>query len=99
LNEPAQVLVGFFRSQRSRAAAAPPRDEWGPVLFNGVSAAGHAPFTVYSHALPAGRSDLDFGPGAYVVFGFIPRSAQPEPRVVFPGGGAQARADLDWLFE
>lgn len=99
LREPAQVLVGFFRSARSRAAAAPPKDEWEPVLWNAVAAGAHPGFTVYSHAVPAGRSDLDFGPGAYVVLGFLPRSAQPEPRMVFFGGAAQARADLDWLFE
>ncbi len=99
LREPAQVLVGFFKSARSRAAAAPPKDEWEPVLWNAVAAGAHPGFTVYSHAVPAGRSDLDFGPGAYVVLGFLPRSAQPEPRMVFFGGAAQARADLDWLFE
>lgn len=99
LSEPAQVLVGFFKSPRSRAAAAPPKDEWGPVLFNAVAAGQHPSLTVYSHALPAGRSDLDFGPGAYVVLGFIPAAVQPEPRVVFLARSGPARTDLDWLFE
>lgn len=99
LKEPAQVLVGFFKSSRRNAAASAPKDEWEPVLWNAVAAGGHPSFTVYSHALPAGRSDLDFGAGAYVVLGFIPKSVQPEPRVVFLGTAAQTRTDLDWLFE
>jgi hypothetical protein len=55
---------------------------------------------VYSHALPAGKSGLDFGHGAYVVLGFIKRDAQPEPRMVFfSQAAASQRPDLDWLFE
>jgi hypothetical protein len=100
LPEPAQVLVGFFRSEKRGAAAAPPKDEWEPILRNGISVAGHPGFTVYSHALPAGKSGLDFGRGAYVILGFIKRDAQPEPRMVFfSQTAANQRPDLDWLFE
>jgi hypothetical protein len=100
LAEPAQVLVGFFRSSRKNAAAAPPRDEWEPVLRNAVAAGDHPGLTVFSHHLPAGRNGLDFGRGAFVVLGFIRKDAQPEPRMVFFGkAGSQARVDLDWLFE
>ncbi|MGJ5818750.1 hypothetical protein [Paludibaculum fermentans] len=100
LSEPAQVLVGFFKSSSRNAAAAPPKDEWEPVLWNGVAAEGHPAMTVYSHALTAGRNDLDFGRGAYVVLGFIPRTVRPEPRMVFLAGAAtNQRPDLDWLFE
>lgn len=100
LPEPAQVLVGFFRSSSRDAAANPPKDEWEPVLFNGVSASNHPGFTVYSHAVPAGRSDLDFGRGAYVVLGFVKRTATLSPRMVFLSESAQqGRPDLDWLFE
>ena len=100
LAEPGQVLVGFFRSERKGAAAAPPKDEWEPILRNGIAAAGHPGFTVWSHALPKGKSDLDFGPGAYVILGVIQRDAQPEPRMVFLSQtSAQHRPDLDWLFE
>ena len=61
---------------------------------------GQPGFTVYSHALPAGKSGLDFGHGAYVVLGFIKRDAQPEPRMVFfSQAAASQRPDLDWLFE
>ena len=98
LSEPAQVLVGFFRSQRKGAAASPPKDEWEPVLRNGVSANDHPALTVWSHALPQGKSELDFGRGAYVVLGFIKASAQIEPRMVFFSDSTQ-RPDLDWLFE
>jgi hypothetical protein len=99
LPEAAQVLVGFFHSEKKNAAAAPPKDEWEAVLHNAVIATGQPAFTVYSHALPEGRSELDFGHGAYVVLGFIKKDAQPEPRVVFLAQNASGRADLDWLFE
>jgi hypothetical protein len=100
LPEPAQVLVGFFRSEKKGAAAAPPKDEWEPILRNGIAVDGMPGFTVWSHAVPAGRSDLDFGRGAYVVLGFIKRDAQPEPRMVFfSEAAARQRPDLDWLFE
>ncbi len=93
--ESAQILVGFFRSEKRNAAAAPPRDEWEPILRNAVEIEGHPALTVYAHSLPPGRSNLDFGPGAYVVLGFVKGTAQPVPRMVFFG----PRPDLDWLFE
>jgi hypothetical protein len=99
LPEPAQILVGFFRTPRRGAAANPPRDEWSPVLRNALSAGAHPAFTVWSHALPGGRNDLDLGPGAYVVLGFVKKDAPLEPRMVFLAGAAQSRPDLDWLFE
>ena len=100
LAEPGQVLAGFFRSEKKGAAAAPPKDEWEPILRNGIAVAGHPGFTVWSHALPKGKSDLDFGHGAYVILGVIKRDAQPEPRMVFLSqDSARQRPDLDWLFE
>ncbi len=100
LPAPAHILVGFFRSSKKGAAAAPPRDEWEPVYRNAVVAAGHPALTVYSHALPAGRNELDCGRGAYVVLGFARRDAQLNPRMVFfSEPGTNVRADLDWLFE
>jgi hypothetical protein len=100
LPEPAQVLVGFFRSEKKGAAAAPPKDEWEAVLHNGIAVGGQPGFVVWSHALPKGRNELDFGRGAYVVLGFIKREAQPEPRMVFfSQADARRRPDLDWLFE
>ena len=100
LPEAAQVLVGFFRSEKKGAAAAPPHDEWEPILRNAIAVSGHPGFTVWSHALPKGQSELNFGHGAYVVLGFIKREAQPEPRMVFfSQADAQKRPDLDWLFE
>ena len=100
LPEAAQVLVGFFRSEKKGAAAAPPKDEWEAVLRNGIEVNGQPGFVVWSHALPKGRSELDFGRGGYVVLGFIKREAQPEPRMVFYSqADARRRVDLDWLFE
>jgi hypothetical protein len=98
--EPAQVLVGFFKSSSRNAAAAPPKDEWQPVLWNGIAVKDHPGITVWSHAIPAGKSDLALGPGAYVVLGFAKSNVQLEPRMVFfANSGVEARTDLDWLFE
>lgn len=97
--EAAQVLVGFFHTEKRNAAAVPPKDEWEPILHNAVIAQGQPAFTVYSHALPQGRSELDFGRGAFVVLCFINKDAQPEPRIVFLTQTADGRPNLDWLFE
>jgi hypothetical protein len=96
LSEPAQVLVAFFHSQHRNAAAVPPKDEWNPVLFNGIAAGDHPAFTVYAHELPTGRNELDFGPGGYVVAGFVKQNARLDPRVIVMPG---ARPDLDSLFQ
>lgn len=98
LAEPAQVLVGFFRGRRGEAAE-PPRDEWNPVLRDGVIVPGHPRLTVYAHQLPPGANDLDLGKGAYVVLGFVRRDADLQPRIVFFSDAAGSRANLDWLFE
>jgi hypothetical protein len=100
LSEPAQVLVGFFHSEKRDAAAAPPKDEWEPILRNGIVAEKYPGFTVWSHALPQGKSQLDFGRGAYVVLGFVKSGTPLPPRMVFYSqAGAPARPNLDWLFE
>jgi hypothetical protein len=69
-------------------------------LRNAVESSGNPAFTVWSHALPAGKNSLDVGRGAYVILGFIKKDAQPEPRMVFfSDSAAQKRPDLDWLVE
>jgi hypothetical protein len=83
ISEPAQILVGFFPSEKKGAAAAPPANEWEPVLHNGIESAKYPGFTVWSHAVPVGKSQLDFGRRAYVVLGFVKRDFQLEPRMVF----------------
>jgi hypothetical protein len=100
LAAPALVLVGFFRSEKKGAAAAPPANEWEPVLRNGIVVEGHPGFTVWSHALAKGRNELDFGRGAYVVLGLIRPEVRLEPRMVFYSQAEmKQRPDLDWLFE
>jgi hypothetical protein len=98
--EPVQVLVGFFRNRnpRRRDSAVPPTDEWEPVLRDGVIAGDHPRLTVWTHKLPAGANQLDFGKGAFVVFGFVRQDTDLRARVVFPST-ARGAADLDWLFE
>ena len=100
LAEPAEVLVGFFHSEKRGAAAIPPANEWEPILWNGIEAGKYTGFTVWSHALPVGKSQLDLGRGAYIVLGFIKRDTPLESRMVFfSEGGTTRRPDLDWLFE
>lgn len=100
LPEPAQILVGFFRSSKKGVAAQPPPNEWEPVLKSALIAGNHPGMTIYSAQMPAGKNELDFGVGAFAVLGFIRRDAQVVPRMVFfSQTGANVRADLDWLFE
>ena len=100
LPEPAQILVGFFRSSKKGVAAQPPPNEWEPIFRSALLAGDHPGLTVYSAQMPAGNNELDFGGGAYVVLGFIKKDAQPVPRMVFfSQSAANVRADLDWLFE
>jgi hypothetical protein len=100
LPEPAQILVGLFRSSKKGVAAQPPPNEWEPILRSALVAGGHPSLIVYSAQMPAGKNELDFGGGAFVVLGFIKRDAQPVPRMVFFSQSATGvRADLDWLFE
>lgn len=94
--EPARILVGFPLGAGHWAT--PPKDEWDLVLERGVLASRLPPVRVFSHLLPSGRNQVDFGKGGFVILGFVK-----------PGSGVEAglqgrrlsrnRGDLDWLFE
>lgn len=94
--EPARILVGF--PSGAGRWATPPKDEWDLVLESGVLAPRLPLVRVFSHLLPAGRNQVDFGKGGFVILGFVK-----------PGSGVEAglqsrrssrsRGDLDWLFE
>jgi hypothetical protein len=99
LEKPAQILVGFFKSDSRRAAnVSPDTEQWNLLLPNAVSQAKGLPISVWTKPLPAGVNDLDLGKGAYVVLGFIPEDAHVTPLVTFSTDGNQP-ANLDWLFE
>jgi hypothetical protein len=101
LSQPAQILVGFFKSSSSKAMnVSPATEQWNILLPNAITTAKGLPVTVWSRSLPAGRNDLDLGKGAYVVVGFIPEDAHVTPHVNFSTTGANGEPpNLDWLFE
>jgi hypothetical protein len=101
LSQPAQILVGFFKSSSSRTInVSPATEQWNILLPNAITTARGLPVTVWTKPLPAGANDLDLGKGAYVVVGFIPEDAHVTPHVNFSTIGTDgAPPNLDWLFE
>jgi hypothetical protein len=101
LSAPAQILVGFFKSNSHKTLnVSPATEQWNLVLPDAVTAPKMLPISVWAKPLPAGRNDLDLGKGAYVVLGFIPEDTHVAPHIAFStvGSGNQP-PNLDWLFE
>ncbi len=101
LSQPAQILVGFFKSSSRKAMnVSPSTEQWNILLPDAIATAKGLPVTVWTKPLPAGANDLDLGKGAYVVVGFIPESAHVTPHVNFSTTNANGELpNLDWLFE
>jgi hypothetical protein len=101
LEKPAQILVGFFKSDSKKAMnVSPATEQWNILLPNAITTVKGLPVTVWTKPLPAGANDLDLGKGAYVVVGFIPEDAHVTPHVNFSTTGANGQPpNLDWLFE
>jgi hypothetical protein len=103
LSKPAQILVGYFKSNSRKANnVAPETEQWNILLPNAVvpTGRGNLPITVWTKPLPAGQNDLDLGKGAYIVLGFIPEDAHVTPHINFDiTGTASQPPNLDWLFE
>jgi hypothetical protein len=99
LDKPAQILVGFFKSNsRKQVNVSPDTEQWNILLPNAVSEAKGLPISVWAKPLPAGENDLDLGKGAYVVLGFVPEATKVTPHVSFDPESKQP-PNLDWLFE
>ncbi len=99
LQKPAQILVGFFKSNsRKQVNVSPDTEQWNILLPNAVSEAKGLPISVWAKPLPAGENDLDLGKGAYVVLGFIPEDTHVTPHESFDPESKQP-PNLDWLFE
>ena len=97
LDKPAQILVGFFKSNSQHATnVSPDTEQWNLLLPNAVTEPKGLPISIWSKPLPAGKNDLDLGKGAYVVLGFIPEDAHVVPHITSAAGQP---ANLDWLFE
>lgn len=101
LEKPAQILVGFFKSDSKKALnVSPATEQWNILLPNALTTAKGLPVTVWTKPLPAGKNDLDLGKGTYVVVGFIPEDAHVTPHVKFSTAGAEGQPpNLDWPFE
>jgi hypothetical protein len=99
LDKPAQILVGFFKSNsRKQVNVSPDTEQWNILLPNAVSEAKGLPISVWTKPLPAGENDLDLGKGSYVVLGFIPEDVHVTPHVSFDSGKG-GPPNLDWMFE
>ena len=97
LAKPAQILVGFFKSDSSKALnVSPATEQWNILLPDAITLAKGLPVTVWAKPLPAGPNDLDLGKGAYIVLGFIPEDLKVSPHVNFAAGQS---VNLDWFFE
>ena len=105
LSAPAQILVGFFKSDSRKALNASPNvsaatEQWNILLPNAITLAKGLPVTVWSKPLPAGQNDLDLGKGAYLVLGFIPEDLHVTPHINFSTASTNGQPpNLDWLFE
>ncbi len=106
LAKPAQILVGFFKSDSRKTLNASPAnvssatEQWNILLPNAVTLAKGLPVTVWSKPLPAGTNDLDLGKGAYVVLGFIPEDLHVTPHMDLSAASTDGQPpNLDWLFE
>ena len=101
LAKPAQILVGFFKSDSGKATnVSPATEQWNLLLPSAVTPAKGLPISVWTKPLPAGVNDLDLGKGAYVVLGFIPEDTHVTPHITFSTTGDNNQPpNLDWLFE
>ena len=101
LAQPAQILVGFFKSDSKKATnVSPATEQWNILLPDALTTEKGLPVAIWTKSLPAGRNDLDLGKGAYVVVGFIPEDAHVAPHINFGTMGANGQPpNLDWLFE
>lgn len=99
LSHPAKVLVGFFFSNsQHHPPASPTGNGWKLQSINAVTANGNPALAVFSRKLPAGKSTIDLGRGAYVVLGFVTPDADLAQRIHFFSSPRDGRPNLDWLF-
>lgn len=100
LDQPAQILVGFFKKAGRKASPVDPDTEQWNLLLPDAVTAGKLSLSVWAKPVPAGLNDLDLGKGAYTVIGFIPENLKIKPHVTFSTTGTDGQPpNLDWLFE
>jgi hypothetical protein len=101
LSAPAQILVGFFKSNsRKTLNVSPATEQWNLVLPNAITTPKQLPIAVWAKPLPAGQNDLDLGKGTYIIVGFVPESTHITPHIAFTTTTTDGQPpNLDWLFE
>ncbi len=99
LDKPAQILVGFFKSNSHKAMnVSPDTEQWNILLPDAMKQTKGLPVSVWTKLMPAGENDLDLGKGSYVVLGFIPEDVHITPHVPIEPS-SNAPPNLDWMFE
>jgi len=99
LEQPAEVLVGFFFSSSEHHPPADPGSGlWQLQSINAVTVKGNPSLTIFSRELPAGQSMLNFGRGDYVILGFVAPHTKLAPKINFYRSPQDGRPNLDWLF-
>lgn len=106
LEQPAQVLIGYFNSQDKQWLQAPSLEEnthaddmggYAPILRRGLRLYVYPSVNVHAFRFAAGRHTLDFGKGAYLILGVIAEDQEtPQRDVQHKNDGIDT---LDWLYE
>ncbi len=100
LQQPGQVLVGFFKTKGRTGPANSDAENWNLLLLNAITLNKGQPLDVWAAPFGAGTNELNLSSGSYVVLGFIPQDLKTQQRVVFDAGAnSSAPANLDWMFE
>lgn len=100
LDQPAQVLVGFFKlASKKHHPADPQPGVWKLQMLSGIVSNNLPALTIWGRTLPRGDTTLNIGRGPYVVLGFIPIGVTVYPPIYFPKSQPLQPPDLDWLFE
>ena len=107
-DEPVDILVGYFNSADAKFLQKPKletdasgndRGQAEPRLRNAFVVNGGMPvLDVHTYSFPAGRHELNFAKGIYLVLGAVSRSnALPSYDAELTTTGV--KRELDWLFE
>ncbi|MCR4620666.1 MAG: hypothetical protein K5663_01110 [Clostridiales bacterium] len=105
-DQPVRLLVGYV-NDRGVEWLAPPsletdthaddRGGYSPLISNAIKARGIKAINIHAFDYDPGDYMIEFGTGAFVIAGVLPRSERPQPRDA--GLGGESLRSLDWLYE
>ena len=103
---PVRLLIGYV-NDRGVEWLAPPsletdthaddRGGYNPLISNAVKAKGVKAMNIHAFDYDAGDYTLEFGTGAFIIAGVIPKAERPAPRDA--GLGGESLRSMDWLYE